>query len=84
MPITNLSLYLLAITTADQQSGRLPAAENKRQHAAQKNSLAMPIFEEGWRFYGVDLSSVLGTPISELGTGSQAKSAFRSAESFAS
>jgi len=45
-PITNLSLYLLAITPADQQSGRLPAAENKRQHAAQKNSLAMPIFEE--------------------------------------
>ena len=47
MPITNLSLYLLAITAADQQSGRLPATANKRQHAAQKKSLAMPIFEEG-------------------------------------
>jgi hypothetical protein len=84
MPITNLSLYLLAITPADQQSGRLPAAENKRQLAAQKNSLAMPIFEEDWRFYGEDLRAVLGTLISEPGTGSQIKSAFRTAKSFAS
>ena len=70
-------------------SGPLPAAQNKRQHAPQKNSLAMPVFEEGWRFYGVDLSAVpgvgsavLGTFMSELGTGSQIKSAFRSAEAF--
>ena len=51
----------------------------------------MPIFEEGWRFCRGDLSavtgvgsSVLGTLMSELGTGSQIKSAFRSAEAFAS
>jgi transposase len=51
----------------------------------------MPIFEEGWRFYGVDLSAVPGvgsavpgTFMSELGTGTQIKSAFRSAEAFAS
>ena len=51
----------------------------------------MPIFEEGWCFYGVDLSAVtgvgsavLGTLMSELGRGSQFKSAFRSAEAFAS
>lgn len=69
----------------------LPAPANKRQHTAQKNSLAMPIFEEGWRFYGVDLSAVpgvgsavLATLMSELGTGTQIKSAFRSAEAFAS
>ena len=86
-----IGLLTAAISGDGQQSGRLPVAENKRQHAAQKNSLAMPIFEEGWRFYGVDLSavpgvgsSVLGTLMSELGTGSQIKSAFRSAEAFAS
>ena len=51
----------------------------------------MPIFEEGWRFCRGDLSavtgvgfSVLGTLMSELGRGSQFKSAFRSAEAFAS
>lgn len=71
--------------------GPLPAPEHKRQHTPQKNSLAMPVFAEGWRFYGVDISAVpgvgsavLGTFMSELGTGSQIKSAFRSAEAFAS
>ena len=68
-----------------------PPAQNKRQHMPQKNSLALPIFEEGWRFYGVDLSAVpgvgsavLGTFMSELGTGTQIKAAFRSAEAFSS
>jgi len=80
-----------SISGEGQQSGPLPLAENKRQHMPQKNSLAMPVFAEGWRFYGVDLSAVpgvgsavLGTFMSELGTGSQIKRAFRSAEAFSS
>lgn len=51
----------------------------------------MPVYEEAWRFFGVDLSAVPGISIStlsvlmsELGTGSQIRKAFRSAEAFAS
>ena len=86
-----ISLLTAAIGGDGQQSGPLPTPENKRQHTTQKHSLAMPIFEEGWRFYGVDLSAVpgvgsavLATLMSELGTGTQIKGAFRSAEAFAS
>lgn len=43
-----------------QESGPLLSAENKRQRAAQKNILTMPLFEDGWCFYGVDWSAVPG------------------------
>lgn len=53
--------------------------------------LTVPIYEEAWRFYGVDLSVVPGIGggllsilMSEVGTGPQMKAAFRSAEAFAS
>ena len=87
----DLEIGKLSATISGEGDGPLPAPINKRQHTPQKNSLAMPIFEEGWRFYGVDLSAVpgigsavLGTLMSELGTGRQIKKAFRSAEAFAS
>ncbi len=81
----------LAACVSGEGTGPLPAPANKRQHTPQKNGLNMPVFEEGWRFYGVDLSAVpgvgsavLGIFMSELGTGSQIKQSFRSAEAFAS
>ena len=71
--------------------GPLPPAQHKQHHAAHKNSLALPIYEEAWRFYGVDLSAIdgisagtLAVLMSEVGTGSQIKAAFRSSEAFAS
>ena len=48
-----------------------------------------PIYDEAFRFYGVDISAVpgvsagvLGVLISEVGTGSELLRAFRSAEAF--
>jgi transposase len=80
-----------AVIGDGQDQGPLPAPSNRRQHSMHKNSLTIPIYEEAWRFYGVDLSTVpgigagtLAVLISELGTGSQIKSAFRSAEAFSS
>ena len=64
-------------------------AEQRRIH---KNTPAtLPIYDEAYRFYGVDLSAVpgvsagvLGVLMSEVGTGSQMRKAFRSAEAFSS
>jgi len=81
----------LAAAVSSESCGPLPPAQHKQQHAAHKNSLALPIYEEAWRFYGVDLSAIdgisagtLAVLMSELGTGSQIKAAFRSSEAFAS
>ena len=68
-----------------------PAAP-KSQRLVQKNTpLAMPIYEEAWRFYGVDLSAVPGVSsgvlcvlMSELGTASHIREAFPSAGAFTS
>lgn len=62
------------------------------QRRIHKNTLAaVPIYDEAFRFFGVDLSAVpgisagvLGVLMSEVGTGSQLRKAFRSAEAFAS
>ena len=86
-----IGLATAAIHGDGQESGPLLSAENKRQRAAQKNILTMPLFEDGWCFYGVDWSAVpgvgaavLATLSSEMGTGTQIRNAFRSAEAFAS
>ena len=69
----------------------LPKAANARQHRALKNSPALPIFQEGWRFFGVDLSSIDGvssglisTLMSELGDANHIRRAFGSGSIFCS
>lgn len=69
----------------------LPAASNAGQHRGNKNTPAYPIFEQAWRFYGVDLSaipgagaSLLSTLMGELGTRAQILKNFRSAHALSS
>jgi transposase len=71
-------------------TGRAPSApwQQRRLH---KNSPRMPIYDEAWRFYGVDLSAVdgfsaatLSVFMSELGTGEQIQAAFPSNQAFCS
>ncbi len=71
--------------------GPLPPARRPHQRRAHKNSVDMPIYEEAYRFFGVDLSQVDGVGsslmlalMSEVGTREQLKKSFRSAEAFAS
>ena len=61
------------------------------QRRLHKNSPQLPIYDEAWRFYGVDLSSVdgisaatLAVLMTELGTGAQIKAAFPSNQAFCS
>ena len=83
-------LAALAARVQSDVQAPLPAAPSK-QRRLNKNSPSMGVFEAGWRFYGVDLSSipgvsagVLSTLVSEVGTRQHLLSAFRSAEAFAS
>ena len=71
--------------------GPLPEPVTATQHKASKNSPQIDIFEEAWRYYGVDLSAVPGVStgllsvlMSELGTGAQILTSFRSGSAFAS
>jgi transposase len=71
--------------------GPLPKAPWAQRRTHKNMPLTVPIYEEAWRFYGVDLSVVpgiggglLSVLMSEVGTGPQLKAAFRSAEAFAS
>ena len=92
----------MAIAECDQQiasvsakvictvSSPLPEA-SKKQHTMSKNSPQFGIFETGWRFYGVDLSSAPGVGagllsmlMSEVGTREHLLESFRSPEAFAS
>jgi transposase len=68
-----------------------PPAPQGQRRLHKNTPTALPIYEEAFRFYGVDLSAVpgvstgvLGVLMSEVGTGSQMKKAFRSAQAFAS
>lgn len=68
-----------------------PAVPTAQRRIAKNAPSVLPIYEEAFRFYGVDLSAVPGISagvisvfMSEVGTGSQIKKAFRSAEAFAS
>lgn len=62
-----------------------------KQHKLSKNSPQFAIFEEAWRFYGVDLSALPGVGaglpavmMSEVGTRDQMLAAFRSPAAFSS
>jgi transposase len=70
--------------------GSAPAAPcaQRRLH---KNSPRLPIYDEAWRFYGVDLSAIEGVSagtlanlMGELGNGLQIQKAFPSARAFCS
>lgn len=94
---------LAAIAACDEQIAALvkavsgdtteppPAAPAEQRRIHKNTPAALPIYDEAYRFYGVDLSAVpgvsagvLGVLMSEVGTGSQMKKAFRSAEAFSS
>ena len=69
----------------------LPTALTAQQHRGSKNTPDYPIFEQAWRFYGVDLSAIpgaganlLSTLMGELGTGEQILKSFRSAHALSS
>lgn len=71
--------------------GPLPEAPWSQRRTHKNMPASVPIYAEAWRFYGVDLSVVpgiggglLSVLMSEVGTGPQLKSAFRSAEAFSS
>ena len=75
----------------NQDAGPLPPPAKSGQHRVQKNSPGSSVFEQAWRFYGVDLSevpgvgsSVLSVLMSELGTGGDVRRSFRSGEAFCS
>jgi transposase len=83
-------LAALAAKVASSVEAPLPTAPGKQRKLG-KNSPRMEVYEVGWRFYGVDLSSITGvsagvisTLASEVGTRGQMLEAFRSAEAFAS
>mgnify|MGYP003575540248 CR=1 FL=1 len=92
-----------AVSECDQQIATLSAAIEgetqepcpaapRTQRLLQKNTpLCLPIYEEAWRFFGVDLSAVPGISsgvlcvlMSELGTASHIREAFPSAGAFTS
>lgn len=94
---------LAAITACDEQLATLvkavpgdtdqpaPAAPAAQRRVHKHTPATLPIYEEAFRFYGVDLSAVpgisagvLGVLMSEVGTGRQLTAAFRSAEAFSS
>jgi transposase len=86
----DLQLSRLAAKVESQVRSQMPDAPSK-QHKLTKNSPDMNIFQNGWRFYGVDLSSIPGVSagvisalVSELGTREQLLGSFRSAGAFAS
>lgn len=84
-------LSLLTRRVHAEAPGPLPDPLTGHQHKASKNSPQRDLFEEAWRYYEVDLSAVPGVStgllsvlMSELGTGAQIVSAFRSGSAFAS
>jgi len=84
-------LAALAVKVESAVETPLPATPDKQQHRLAKNSPNMSIFETGWRFYGVDISSIPGVSaglisalVSEVGTREQMLAAFSSAGAFAS
>jgi len=83
-------IAVLAASVKCEVVGEMPEAA-KVQRVTGKNSLQFPVFEIGWRFYGVDLSAVpgvssglIGTLMSEIGTRDQILAAFSSPEKLVS
>lgn len=69
----------------------LPEAPAQQRRVQKNTPLAMPIYKEAYRLFAVDLSGVPGvgggvlcTLLSEIGTATQLREKFRSAEAFAS
>lgn len=84
-------LTLLTRQVKAQAPGPLPDPVPGPQRKANKNSPQMDVFDEAWRYYGVDLSAVPGVSagllsvvMSELGTGPQILTSFHSGAAFAS
>lgn len=84
-------LTLLTQKVHAEAPGPLPQPVVGTQHKPSKNSPQIDVFEEAWRYYGVDLSAVPGVStgllsviMSELGTGAQILTSFRSGSAFAS
>jgi transposase len=84
-------LAILTQRVAGAAPGPLPGPVPAGQHRLAKNSPQIDVFEEAWRYYGVDLSAVPGVSsgllsvlMSELGTGAQILTSFRSGAAFAS
>jgi transposase len=84
---------IATLTAAIEGETRQPCPPAPRlQRLAQKNTpLALPIYEEAWRFFGVDLSAVPGVGsgvlcvlMSELGTASHLREAFPTLGAFTS
>lgn len=74
----------LSAKVASPITAPMPEASDKQQHKRNKNSPQFAIFEEAWRFYGVDLSAIpgvgaglLAVVMSEVGTREQLLTAFR-------
>lgn len=68
-----------------------PSAPAAKRRTHKNTPLSLPIYDEAFRFYGVDLTTipgisagVLSVLMSEVGTGSQLLKAFRSPEAFSS
>ncbi len=80
------------VTAVDGDTHEPPPSAPAEQRRIHKNTPAtLAIYDEAFRFYGVDLSAVPGVSagvqgvlMSEIGTGSQMQSAFRSAAAFSS
>jgi transposase len=84
-----LSTLLAAVEI--QAPGPMPKAPWSQRRTHKNMPVAVPIYEEAWRFYGVDLSVVpgiggglLSTLMTEVGTGPQMKAHFRDAHAFCS
>lgn len=84
-------LTLLTQQVEAEAPGPLPDAVPGTQRKPSKNSPQMEVFDEAWRYYGVDLSAVPGVSsgllcvlMSELGTGAQILTSFRSGSALAS
>ncbi len=82
-------LTILTQLVKAEAPGPLPDPAAKR--TLSKNSPQIQVFDEAWRYYGVDLSAVPGVSagllsviMSELGTGVQILQSFRSGSAFAS
>jgi transposase len=87
----DLEIAKLLQAVPAEAKGVLPPALKRHQHRLHKNSPAINIYEEAWRFFGVDLSTIDGVSagllavlISELGTREQILKAFPSAGHFCS
>ena len=87
----DVQLTQLTLRVEAEALGALPDPVSGNQHKPGKNSPQIGVFEEAWRYYGVDLSAVPGVSagllsvfMSELGTGAQLLQSFRSGSAFAS